>query len=122
MSRTRAPAHPRTIEAPRRAPYGIELLWSPSPVRGRRICPHRGIELIWGDDWGHPGGQPLYVGFTTRFPRRMGRHRSLAHWWCSTARITTEQFESEAAAAHAEGVAIFTERPQWNVHQELYHV
>lgn len=60
-------------------------------------------------------GRLLYVGCTAEVGARLSYHAQHAPWWIFHSAITTEQFDSEAAARDAELEAIATEYPRWNV-------
>lgn len=56
----------------------------------------------------------LYVGITHRLNERLSEHKR-AKPWAEVARITLEHFDSREAALFAEGEAIRSELPAWNV-------
>ncbi len=57
----------------------------------------------------------LYVGYTSRLEERQRSHRQSATWWCESARMEVERFDTRDAALLAELDAIRTEHPLWNV-------
>jgi DNA-binding XRE family transcriptional regulator len=57
----------------------------------------------------------LYVGISDRPSDRMSGHRRAAAWWDEASRCVMERFDTRAEAERAEGEAIRSEDPLFNV-------
>jgi predicted GIY-YIG superfamily endonuclease len=57
----------------------------------------------------------LYVGITSRGPRRWREHMASKAWWDEVATVSVEHFPLRSDAASAEQWAIRNERPLYNV-------
>lgn len=57
----------------------------------------------------------LYVGMTINPHLRLKQHRVQQSWWGDVNSITLTHFDTRAALADAERLAIVNERPRWNV-------
>lgn len=60
-------------------------------------------------------GELLYVGLSMNPVARTHAHAHDKPWWCEVATIALEHFTSRAEASQAEGQAIATECPRYNV-------
>jgi len=60
-------------------------------------------------------GSLLYVGRSSRGPRRFGEHRMNQRWWRSVETVKVEHFDFEREAVDAERLAIESEQPRFNV-------
>lgn len=60
-------------------------------------------------------GQLLYVGISSRGPRRFPEHRQRQEWWREVAEIRVEHYDVPIWAVEAERQAIEQERPLHNV-------
>lgn len=60
-------------------------------------------------------GELLYVGISSKPPQRWGQHAADKEWWPEVADLSLEWLDSRADALDAEGRAIRTEKPKYNV-------
>lgn len=57
----------------------------------------------------------LYIGITENLGTRMDHHASTKAWWRSVARLTVDMLPDREAAEAAEGAAIRSENPRYNI-------
>jgi predicted GIY-YIG superfamily endonuclease len=63
-------------------------------------------------------GRLLYVGISSRMPRRMADHNKFSRWFCNVAQIKLEKFGTRELVVQAEANAIKAEKPKYNVHHK----
>lgn len=61
-------------------------------------------------------GTLLYVGISLNGLQRLVSHKEGARWFSEISRVEIEKHASKKAASIAEGLAIRTEKPKYNVH------
>lgn len=64
-------------------------------------------------------GRLLYVGITLNLPGRMQAHRSDQPWWYEVSDVRVEPYPSRRSVLAAESLAIRTERPLYNIAQNI---
>ena len=64
----------------------------------------------WGED-----GSLLYVGISCNVGVRTSQHAKAASWFYLVRNITVDNFPDRQAAMTAEAVAIFNEKPKYNI-------
>jgi excinuclease UvrABC nuclease subunit len=60
-------------------------------------------------------GQPLYIGCTENFGRRLIQHKTQSPWYGKIVKIIAETKQNKKAALEAEAKAILAEQPKYNV-------
>lgn len=101
-----------------RAKFRIEEVeaWLEKRAQAQQLGPAEWTALyrMFAED-----GALLYVGISTRGPRRFSEHQADQPWWTSVASATLEHFEYPHQATAAERKAIRDEHPRFNVvHRE----
>jgi len=64
-------------------------------------------------------GELLYVGVTSRLPRRVREHQQHSPWWEKIARIEVKPYPDRQSVLEAERVAIENEKPKFNKRHNL---
>lgn len=64
----------------------------------------------WGED-----GSLLYVGISCNVGVRTSQHAKAAHWFHLVQKITVDNFPDRQSAMNAEAIAIFNEKPKYNI-------
>lgn len=60
-------------------------------------------------------GELLYIGISVSSLVRLTKHRNASPWFHEIAVVKIEHFPTRAAALHAEGLAIQSEKPLYNL-------
>jgi predicted GIY-YIG superfamily endonuclease len=63
-------------------------------------------------------GELLYVGISLNSVARLAQHRDRSAWFGEIVRIEIEAFETKEAAIQAEIIAIWKERPKYNIRHQ----
>ena len=71
----------------------------------KRPCVYR----AWDTD-----GTLLYIGSTINAPQRMRSHATGTRWWLEVARVTFEEYDTEAEIRKVESAAIWNEASLYN--------